>query len=149
MGSGPVVIGDDGSPPPGAALEKDLDQTYLQVGRYGEKMDELATAVGASHTVGGAHAISRVQISQNGYPYLIVFSPATLVVNGQSTTITADNKAGDGAEIVISAGNRLSAATSVNGWQVYQSTDTKINSVIIDKTCAINTAKPTKIEIFF
>ena len=155
MGSGPIVIGDDGSPPPGLKISSDPPPVHqMQVGRLQEYMEELKTPQ-KPHTAYAAFQISRVQVVQNGAIYATVFSPGEVKVTGNAkTVITASAVAGvansAGSVNVLSSVRLQRPTPSTSGdFMDYQANDTAITLIQIDDIdIPISEANQTRVEIF-
>jgi hypothetical protein len=144
MGSGPVIITDDGGPP----LHGEVSVgPPIRAWHVGDKMDSIVTG-GKAQDFPAVHGISRVQITQGSLPKKMFFSPKSLTVNGANEVISANS---DGHKSTVTSALPLRHSV-IGGEHVYESqaVDRKINSVQIDGDTTIDTkGSKTRVEIYF
>jgi len=149
MGSGPVVISDDGSPPPGlqTSVEKDAPKKLIRIGRQYEPMPELKKK-NSSHAIGGGNEILEVTISQGNRLLLATYAPNKVTVSGAKAHVTVT---GDGRVVQISADEDLNddSANAQDNYSRYETDDPAIQSVQIDDiTVDTSKATPVKVKIY-
>jgi hypothetical protein len=146
MGSGPVIITDDGGPPL-TNREPVAGAWKIRVWRTKETMDELKGNMGA-HPVSNAHGILCVLVKKNGELSQLALAPASVSVNGdtEGVGVQSDGK----TATVMTPGPGLKYA-SVNGFDVYESQNDKIiRSVQIDSAkITTDGGSQTRVEIYF
>jgi hypothetical protein len=143
MGSGPVVIADDGSPPPGLHIT-DAPPKLIRIGRQSETMPELKKAK-SSHAIGGGNEILEVNIRQGNRLLLVAYAPNQVIVSGDSVKVTVT---GDGRSVKISADQDLND-NSANDFSRYETSDPAIKQVQIDDiTVDTSQATPVKVQIY-
>src|ERR1035437_6466143 len=91
MGSGPIIIADDGSPPPGAF--QPLPRSGMRIARYDRPMTELndGRKCFALHRT----TITGVTVTKNGTDVFDKLTPALVMVSGLATTLTVEQAGGD------------------------------------------------------
>jgi hypothetical protein len=151
MSSGPVVISDDGSPPPGLLLAGVYN---IKVGLQGEPMAELLAA-GTPHTFLTAFEISRVHVTRGGNSLLMFFNPGTVTITGKGVSpggaVTPANivvVSGGGKSFVDSPLEGLTDVSS-GSFSVYQSVDTKIKTIKFDDVTIDVSGTSCKVELYF
>ena len=141
MGTGPIIIGDDGSPPL-TVLET---VGHVRIGRHFEFMQELMTANG-SHTIGNSTGLKHVTIAQVGKPTATYpVNRIVEVLGSMKTLIIVEMQSG---EVIVSAAPPLTGDFLLE-WGRYAAEDTTIAKVIIDgdDTKFQANGKPVRIDI--
>ena len=142
--AGPVIIADDGGPPPGI-LESQLASSRIRIGRQSEPMPNLKQK--KEHIVDTATQISGVHVKQGGDLILTAFNPQHITVRGQTIQFHVENS---GGSIKVHANANLCEVDEPKFGKVYESDETNIVKVVIDKI-AIDTSGglPVRVEVHF
>jgi hypothetical protein len=149
MGSGPIIISDDGSPPPGLHTtgDKDPAKKLIRIGRQYESMPEL-TKKNSPHAIGGGNEILEVTVSQGNRLLLASYAPNKVTISGAKAHVTVS---GDGRVVKISADEDLNddSANASDNFSRYETDDTAIQSVQIDDiTVDTSKATPVKVKVY-
>jgi hypothetical protein len=145
MGSGPIIIADDGSPPPGALHP--LRGAGIRVAREDEPMPELADNR-AAHDILNV-TISSVVVIQNGVSQTPATNVTHVKVSGAKTHIDVQKHNSD---VRVATDMVLTPDTTTYAhWPRYRAGDAYIDTVTIDgtdrlKNCGNDTVK---VEINF
>jgi hypothetical protein len=141
MGSGPVVIQDDGGPP--LIEEKRLARMGMRVGRKQEFMQQLETANGCHALLSGDKAISKVLV--NGAPQTISGNKTTVVVTGDGgTKITVSS---DGTAVKVCTNAKALGEDLVTAWGRYKASDKAITAVSVNGGNNVLTGAETNVKV--
>jgi hypothetical protein len=137
MGSGPVVISDDGSPPPG------LLGSGMRVGRLYEFMQQLEIATGCHTVLGGVKAISAVYVNDVKKP-LSGGGKDTVVVTGDGGTVVT--VASDGTAVTVCTNANALQEDLYKHWGRYKASDTSITAVSLNGSSVLS-GNPPKVRV--
>jgi hypothetical protein len=141
MGSGPVVIGDDGSPPP--AL-RPKGGSGVRVGRQDEFLKELKKANGCHSLLDNAAVISGVSVNGVALAHTGVISK--VVVSGDGATPTNITVTSSSGAVKVCTDTALKDESQA-GWGRYKALDGSIAAVSINNSPIVLPAHPNGLKV--
>ena len=141
--AGPVIIADDGSPPP-FTQQSQLAASKIRIGRQSEPMPNLKET--KEHDL-KLTKISRVHVTRGEDLILMAFNPQHIIVRGQTIQFHVENS---GGSIKVHANANLCEVDEPGFGKVYESNDTNILKVVIDRIAIdTNGGSPVRVEVHF